>query len=60
MIVGDVNSHNYLGGGNKTDAKGMAMETFMTRSNICPGGGGGGTCVFRGRIRSLSKFKNRH
>ena len=35
MIVGDFNSHNYLWGGNKSDAKGKVMETFMTRSNIC-------------------------
>ena len=35
MIVGDFNSHNYLWGGNKSDAKGNVMETFMTRSNIC-------------------------
>ena len=32
VIVGDF---NYLWGGNKTDAKGKVMETFMTRSNIC-------------------------
>ena len=35
MIVGDLNSHNYLWGGIKTDAKGKVMETFMARSNIC-------------------------
>ena len=35
MIVGDFNSHNDLWGGNKTDAKGRVMETFMTRSNKC-------------------------
>ena len=35
MIVGDFNSHNYLWKGNKSDAKGKVMETFMTTSNIC-------------------------
>ena len=35
MIVGDFNSHNDLWEGNKTDAKGRVMETFVTRSNTC-------------------------
>ena len=35
VIVGDFNSHNNLWGGNKTDAKGKVMETFMTSRNIC-------------------------
>ena len=35
VIVGDFNSHNYLWGGNKNDAKGKVMERFMTKSNIC-------------------------
>ena len=30
VIVGDFNSHNYLWGGNKNDAKGKVMERFMT------------------------------
>ena len=29
LVVGDFNDHNYLWGGNKTDAKGRVMETFM-------------------------------
>ena len=33
-IVGDFNFHNYLWGGNKIDAKGRVIETFMTRSNM--------------------------
>ena len=33
-LVGDFNTHNYLCGGNKTDAKGKVMETFMTGRNI--------------------------
>ena len=35
VIVGDFNSHNYLWGGIKNDAKGKVMERFMTKSNIC-------------------------
>ena len=35
VIIGDYNSHNYLWGGNKNDAKGKVMERFMTKSNIC-------------------------
>ena len=35
VIVGDFNSHNYLWGGNKNDAKGKVIERFMTKSNIC-------------------------
>ena len=35
VIVGDFNSHNYLWGGNRNDAKGKVMERFMTKSNNC-------------------------
>ena len=35
VIVGDFNSHNYLWGGNKNDAKGKVIERFKTKSNIC-------------------------
>ena len=35
VIVGDFNSHNYLWGGNKNDAKDKVIETFMTINNIC-------------------------
>ena len=36
MIYGDFDSHTYLWGKNKTDAKGKVMESFITKSNTFP------------------------